>query len=480
MKKKHSAKILVYLCASKIDIRDNRQSKIVNLKSKVSFSFKINNVSALQTFQFLRFLCFLLISIYFTKVPLSGGDIGSWEKLLFISGALSYFWVTGILQSFLPLSQRNKAFIQHQRIDGKSPELFNAFILLLTFSIAFALLILLMYGFGTIHTETPKIPYPGWLILYFIFSNSSALIEHIFLIQNRPLHIFWYGIISTIVQILAVCVPIMLGMGIVSAILGLIIANMLRFLYLLVLLFRYAEFKLSMPFILNNLYVGYPIMLSALLSGSSQYVDSFVATIAFDAKDFAIFRYGCKELPFVVMMTSGLHNALIPTFSIRKNIPDILAEIKRSSLKQMHILFPLTILVIFFNKEIFRFLFNPEFDKSAGVFMIYQLMIVSRVLFPQTILIGLKKTHILMWAAIIQISLNIPLAFFLVHIKYGINGIALSSCLLHILEKFILMWYNHRELGISPKAYTPIAWYTFYTALITIVFVLIDRKIIVI
>lgn len=85
-----------------------------------------------------------------------------------------------------------------------------------------------------------------------------------------------------------------------------------------------------------------------------------------------------------------------------------------------------------------------------------------------------------MWAAIIQISLNIPLAFFLVHIKYGINGIALSSCLLHILEKFILMWYNHRELGISPKAYTPIAWYTFYTALITIVFVLIDRKIIVI
>jgi len=446
-------------------------------------SFKINNVSALQIFQLLRFLCFLAISSYFTKVPLSGGAIGSWEKLLFISSALSFFWVTGILQSFLPLSQRSKAFVQHQRKDGKSPELFNAFILLLAFSIAFALLILLMYGYGTIHTETPKIPYAGWLILYFIFSNSSSLIEHIFLIQDKPRHIFWYGIISTMVQIFAVCFPIMLGMGIVSAILGLIFASMLRFLYLLHLLFRYAEFKLSMPFILNNLYVGYPIMFSALLSGSSQYVDSFIAYIAFDAEYFGIFRYGCKELPFVVMMTSGLHNALLPAFSIKKNIPNILAEIKRRSLRQMHILFPLTILVMIFSPLIFRWLFSPNFDKSVGIFMIYQLMIVSRVVFPQTILIGLKKTQILMWAAIIQITLNIPLAFLLVHgcgfiPDYGVNGIALASGLIHIVEKFILMWYNYRKLGISPKTYTPMNWYIFYTVLIGIVFILIDHKII--
>ena len=439
-------------------------------------SIRINNVSALQTFQFLRFLCFLVISIYFAKVPLSREDIGSWEMTLYISGALSFFWVTGILQSFLPLSQRSKAFVQHQRTDGKSPELFNAFVLLLVFSMAFALLILLMYGYSFTYTSSPKIPYPGLLIIYFILSNVSPLIEHIFLIQDRPLHIFWYGIISTVVQTLAVCIPIALGMGLESAIWGLIIANALRFLFLLLLLSRYAEFKLSIPFILNNLYVGYPIMFSALLSGSAQYIDSLVATIAFDAKDFAIFRFGCKELPFVVMMTSGLHNALIPAFSIKKNIPDVLEEIRRRSLRQMHILFPLSIIVMLFSQAIFRLIFSPEFNRSAGIFMIYQLVIVSRVVYPQTILIGLKKTHILMWAAIVQIALKIPLAFFMVFIKYGVNGIALASGLVHILEKYILMWYCYRELDISPKAYTPMKWYFFYTILIGFVFVAIDRK----
>jgi O-antigen/teichoic acid export membrane protein len=444
----------------------------------VALPFKINNVSALQMFQFLRFLCFLTISIYFTKVPLSREDIGSWEMLMFISGALSYFWVTGILQSFLPLSQRSMAFVQHKRVDGKSPELFNAFVLLLAFSIAFALLILLMYGYGKSHTETPKIPYPGLLIIYFILSNTSPLIEHIFLIQDKPRQIFRYGIISTIVQILAVCVPVMSGMGLQSAIWGLIIANALRFFFLLFLLFRHAEFRLSMPFILNNLYVGYPIMFSALLSGSTQYVDSLVATIAFDARDFAIFRYGCKELPFVVMMTSGLNNALIPAFSIKKNIPRVLAEIKKKSLRQMHVLYPLSILFMFFSKMLYgQVLFNPEFNRSADVFMVYQLMIISRVVFPQTILIGLKKTRILMWAAVVEIALNIPLSLFFVQ-YYGVVGIALGSGLIHILEKFILMWYNYRKLGISPKTYTPLAWYVFYSTLIGIVFILIDHKIV--
>jgi O-antigen/teichoic acid export membrane protein len=322
------------------------------------------------------------------------------------------------------------------------------------------------------------VPYPYLLIIYFILSNTSPLIEHIFLIQEKPLHIFWYGIISTAVQICAVCVPVMLGMGLAAAIWGLIIANFLRFLFLLFLLYRYAEFKVSRQFILNNLYVGYPIMFSALLSGSTQYVDSLVATIAFDSENFAIFRYGCKELPFVVMMTSGLNNALIPAFSVKKNIPHVLEEIKTKSLRQMHFLFPLSILIMIFSNVIYGLiLFNPTFYRSADVFMVYQLMIISRVVFPQTILIGLKKTNILMWAAVIEIALNIPASLFLVQ-YYGVVGIALGSGLIHILEKFVLIWYNYRKLGIAPGSYTPILWYAFYSILIGVVFILIDKRII--
>jgi O-antigen/teichoic acid export membrane protein len=443
----------------------------------VAFPFKINKVSALQIFQFLRFLCFFIISIYFTKIPLSKKDIGDWEIIFIACGALSFFWVTGILQSFLPLSQRSMAFVQHKRTDGKSPEIFNAFILLSIFSIGFAFLILLISNVNLGFSAGAKIPFPHLVFIYFILSNVSPLIEHIYLIQDKPLHIFWYGIVSTVLQILAVCIPVMLGYGIEAAFWGLIGVNFLKLLYLIRLLCLYAEFKISVPFILNNLYVGYPIILSALLSGSTQYIDSVIASLAFDAENVAVFRYGCKELPFVVMMTSGLHNALIPEFSIKKNIPRILAEIKEKSLRLMHILYPLSVLIMIFSNVIFRFLFNEEFVRSADVFMVYQLMIISRIVFPQTILIGLKKTNILMWASILEIILNVAASLFFVQ-YYGIVGIALGSGLIHILEKFVLMWYNYYKLGISPRSYVPMVWYIFYSVLIGVVFILIDHRII--
>lgn len=445
----------------------------------MTLPFKINNVSALQLFQMLRFLCFLIISIYFTKVPLSESDIGEWEMMLYISGALSFFWVTGIIQSFLPLSKRSLAFVQHKRIEGKSPELFNAFLLLLIFSLAFALLIWLMFHAGfRASIGVSKIPYPFLLIIYFILSNTTPLIEHIYLLQDKPQHIFVYGVISMILQTCAVCFPVMLGAGLESAIWGLIAVNFFRFLYLLGMIYRYAEFKISLPFILNNLYVGYPIMLSALLSGSTQYLDGLVATIAFDKEKFAIFRYGCKEFPLVVILTSGLHNALLTRFSIKKDIPKVLAEIKKKSLRLMHLLFPLSILIMIFSKLLYgKILFNDSFYRSADVFMVYQLMIISRIVFPQTILIGMKKTGVLMRASVFEFILNIPTGLFFVQ-YYNVVGIALGSGLIHIAEKLILIAYVYKKLKIPPQSYISLGWYFFYSVLIGIVFVLIDHRII--
>jgi O-antigen/teichoic acid export membrane protein len=421
----------------------------------------------------------LVISIYFTKVPLSKEAIGNWEMLLYVSGALSFFWVTGIIQAFLPLSQRNLPFVRHEQKNGKSPELFNAFLLLLVFSLGFALLIWWIMAHGMSRPATvSKIPYPSLLIAYFIMSNTTPLIEHIYLLQNKPKHIFGYGIISTVAQILAVCVPVALGYPVVAAVWGLVAVSFLRFVFLLALLFRYAEFKFSMPFILNHLYVGYPIMISVLLSGSAQYLDGLVATIAFDTENFAVFRYGCKELPFVVMLTSGLQNALLPRFAVKKDIPQVLAEIRRKSLRLMHWLFPLSILIMIFSKWLYgQVLFNENFYRSADVFMVYQLMIISRIIFPQTILIGMKKTKALMRASVIEFALNIPTSLFFVQ-YYGVVGIALGSCLIHILEKFILIGYVYRRLKIAPQQYIPVAWYVFYSLLIGLVFILIDHRII--
>jgi hypothetical protein len=72
---------------------------------------------------------------------------------LFISGLISFFWVTGIIQSLLPLYHRNRTYRKPgDNGTGKSPEIFNAFLLLSFFSlIVFAIGHALKGSFSVFH-----------------------------------------------------------------------------------------------------------------------------------------------------------------------------------------------------------------------------------------------------------------------------------------------------------------------------------------
>jgi O-antigen/teichoic acid export membrane protein len=271
-------------------------------------------------------------------------------------------------------------------------------------------------------------------------------------------------------------------MGIEMAIIGLILINGIRLVWLFVLLQKYAEFRFSFKYLKTHLKLGMPLIGSCLLSGSSQYIDGFIASWITDPGSFALFRYGAKELPFSRESTNGLNNAMLTEFSTSEQSRRAMYDLKTKSLKLMHYLFPISIILMFFSKWIYNNLFTYEYHRSADVFLVYLLMVISRILFPQTILIGMKKTRIVFWASLVEIVLNILLSVYLAKIyndgKLGLVGIALGTAIIHLIEKVFLIFYNYYALGITPHKYIPMRWFLFYAALITAVFVLIDHRII--
>lgn len=399
--------------------------------------------------------------------------------MLFIASGISYFWITGIIQSLIPLYNNNTTFQTSQRPGLiKSPELFNAFLLLTAFSAVFTILIVVSGYLGFSSKSVERIPYHNLLALYFFFNNPGALIEYIYLLKNKPQHILYFGIISFFLLLGMVCIPIYLGYGLIYSIWGLIIYTFLRYLYLLIIIVKYSRLQFSWQFMKTHLTLGYPLILSALLSGSTQYIDGFLASITGDARRFAMFRFGTKELPFVNQLANGLSNAMLTGFINPDKVKESLILLKRKSLKLMHYLFPLSIVVMIFSKWIFgELLFNENFYRSADVFMVYLLIIIARLVFPQTILIGLKKTKVILVASILSIILNIILSLYFIQ-HYGIVGLALGTVVVLVLEKIYLILYNYYKLGIKPIEYIPVKWYLFYSAMIILVFVLIDHRII--
>ena len=428
----------------------------------------------------MKFFVFLIISIVFTKSHLSRSEIGAWEMFLFISGLVSFFWVTGIIQSLLPLYHRNRTYRKTgDNGSGKSPEIFNAFLLLSFFSLmVFAIGHAIKGNFSVFHMSG-NVPYLNLLLLYVLLSSPVCLIEYIYLLNNRSYRIFQYGIYTFGLQLIFVLAPILMGKDIIWGVYGLLAVTGVRWIWLIVLLRRYAEIKISAEFMREHFYLGLPLVITTLISGSAQYIDGIIVSAVYrDPGWFAWFRYGAKEFPLAVMLANGLNNAMLPEFSTRTQMKDSLAKIREKSRNLMHICFPSTMLIMLMARWIYPRMFTPEFQKSADIFLLYSLLVIPRLVFPHTIIVGRKKTHVTMIAAILEIGLNIPFSLLMIKWGYNIVGVALATFVVYLISRLYLIIYVWVKMKIRPSEYIPIRIFMLYSFLLGLLFVLIDHRII--
>jgi O-antigen/teichoic acid export membrane protein len=237
--------------------------------------------------------------------------------------------------------------------------------------------------------------------------------------------------------------------------------------------------RISVPFIKEHLYLGTPLIITTLISGSAQYVDGVIVSAVYrDPANFAWFRYGAKEFPLVLMLANGLSSAMLPEFSTRERMRESLEKIRLKSGQLMHFLFPAAIIMMLFSRWLYPRMFNPAFHKSADVFLIYSLLIIPRLVFPQTIIVGRKKTHITLISAVLEILLNVPLSLLMLKWGYGLAGVALATFIVYVMGKVLLIIYLKVKMNIKPAEYIPLKIYGIYCLLISLVFVLIDHRII--
>ncbi len=429
-----------------------------------------DNISGLQIFQILRYGTLLLISIVLAKSKLTTEAIGEYEFFMFFSALVCSFWINGLIQAFLPLYNNNKSFTRTGR---RSPEIYNAFLLISLFSLLSIILIAVFKGL-IINTLAKPTDTPCFnLILFYIFFSSPAyLIEYIYLLRNRPDRMLKYGFITFCMQFIFVSSPVLMGGTIEFSLTGLVIISVIRYIWIIVLIKKYSRPVFSPRFIIEHLHFAYPLILSTLLGGSAHYVDGLLVLSKFDSAKFAVFSYGAREFPLVLLMANALSAAFIPDFSAGKNPETIMNLLKKRSAQLMHLLFPATIIFLLCSKWLYPLIFNQSFAESAVIFNIYLLLIISRLVFPHTILIGMKRMKIIMYASLAELIVNISLSLIFINL-WGIEGVAFATIIAYATQKIIWIAYNKYVLGILPGKYIPAGIFIIYSFITIALFLLI-------
>ncbi|MHA7111993.1 polysaccharide biosynthesis C-terminal domain-containing protein [Sunxiuqinia elliptica] len=358
-------------------------------------------------------------------------------------------------------------------VGQKGINYFNSFFILLCFSVLVVVFLVLFKGQAQlILNGSRQIPFYSWLLTYLFLASPSYFIEYIYLKEDKSSAIIIYGVISYGLQFLLLAVPPIVGLPIEYSVKGLVMVSGLRFVYLLYILHRYAKFSISMSFIGEHLKLAYPLIVGSLLSGSGQYIDGAIITYFFGEEMFAVFRYGAREFPLVIIMANALSHAMIPEFS-RLSLEDALVALKSNSIRLMHFLFPVTAIVLLASNILFPFLFTSGFAFSAKIFNIYLLLITLRLIFPETILIGMQTTRVFLFVSFFEMLINVSLSVIFVR-WIGIVGVAYATLLANLFERIILVGIVKRKFNVSLGNYVPLRLYSIYCAVFLVIYFVVD------
>jgi O-antigen/teichoic acid export membrane protein len=426
----------------------------------------ISNVNALQFFQLVRYGTLVLIGIIMSKTELGKTNIGHYETFLLIAGAFTFFWVNGFLKVMMPMhSEKNEK--------ERPAFLFNIFVLLMGFSFIAALLVVLLnQPVSVLLLNGNSVPMPLLLGLYILLNSPSLMTEYIYLVNNKPKSIIIYAITAFSIQVIAVGLPPLLGYGLNWVIAGLLFSTFVKFTWLLFVLRKFTTVNFNPLLLKEFIRYGSPLVLSVLLSSSARYIDGFIITSKFSPDDFAVFQYGARELPLAMLLCNSLSMAMLPRFS-KPDIASPLAEFKSEVYRLNWLLFPVSMLLLLLSHWLYPIVFSVDFKDSATIFNIYLLLIISRLLFPQTLLIAKKINGVIVRASLFEIIINVSFSLWLAS-KIGVMGVAYATVIAYLFEKIYLAIACKRKLGIGIGEYMPLKIYFISSLILVALFVVVE------
>jgi O-antigen/teichoic acid export membrane protein len=174
-----------------------------------------------------------------------------------------------------------------------------------------------------------------------------------------------------------------------------------------------------------------------------------------------------------MLLANALSTAMLPEFANKNLLKQNLIKLKTSVTRLSHFLFPVTAVLLMITHSVFPIIFNPKFAESATIFNIYLLIIISRLLLPQTLLNGLQISKPIMTAALLELILNVSLSLILVRFL-GINGIAFATFIAYLIEKIYLSIEVKRRLNVGLTDYIPVKIYTIYSFTILAIFAAVE------
>ncbi len=419
----------------------------------------IDSVRAMQAHQVLRQAAVAVTAILLAQSDLSATAIGTFELLFYLGYTVSFFWSTGLVQALLSLYSDYDA-------RGKAELLFNSWFLFNLFSVILFLLLLVFREQVLLAlTGRTEIDHYFLFLVFLSLSIPAFLLEHLLLLLDRPRQLLFLGVSYSGAYLAVVGFTLFTGGELAAVFQGLILVAFVKYIWLLAIVWRSGYWRLRSDQLGSWLWLSGPLVLYALLGGLILTFDNWLVNFHYrgDEQVFAIFRYGARELPLAGALAGALATAALPV--VAADTSRGLQLLRERSRRLAHLLFPIAILLLLTSYWWFPLIFTEIFSPSILIFDIFLLILISRLVFSRTVLMGLRDNRTILVFSVLEVFLNGVLAFLLIG-SFGLAGVAAATVIAYTLEKAAISTYLYFRHGIPPGKYVDLPVYLTYSLLL--------------
>jgi len=411
---------------------------------------------SLQLYQLMRLGSVLATSILLAKIGLGLAEIGNYETLLFLGSVAAFFWANGLLQGIPTLYAR---LDEHER----PAFVFTVFLVFVAIALLVSSALWLARPWAVpMLTGLDRVPFLSWFCLYLFFNLATLPVEYVYLLREKPAALLGWGSVSFGLYVLVLVLPVLAGFGLEGGLAGLAGLGALRFLWALALLSRYGSWAWRPDLLRDYLKFSMPLVLNLLVGSLVVLFDSWLVGWYFqDETVFAVFRYGSREFPIATALATALGTALVARIAVQEVAG--LDELKNKTRRLFHLVFPMTIVLLFLTEKLFPLVFNPAFAAAAPLFNIYLLLTASRVLLPNAVVLAKGQPRAILAVGLIELVLKVIFGFLFIH-WWGLAGVAWSAVLAFFWEKIGLIWYLEKRLHVRTGDWLDRRLYAVYVA----------------
>lgn len=407
-------------------------------------SDKVSKIIIVFMGQMFNLLLLFLLTPYLSR-SLSKHEFGTFSQVQLISTLVVALFSMGLSRIF---------YLVIEKKDFEKKDAFKT-IMLLAFAFGAMASVASFFSSGFLSTAfgNPDLHLPLAIYAPFFLINSVNLLLELTLIHKglvrRDMTIL---IVSNVVKLtlLLISIQVWKSFTFIFWTIGTIAPLIQMMLYLANIPMRdFTEGSVNAGITSFIIKIGTPLGITSVLAASYTYLAGFFVSSMFTTSEFAIYRNGSIEIPFLGIISTSVASILTPQFA------NMLAEGKRSEVVNMKkmsisevaaITYPIIIITLFFARDFLVLYLSEKYADSTMIFFIYTLILFIRVNSYEDVLTGLGKSTVILKANVIYFVVNIILIYIFIR-WIGLIGAAIASVLSVYLLAYLLLRSTARSLG---------------------------------